>query len=170
MFCFWEATFLELYEPRVGNVAIEDGEGSILSEGDGSMTTSSACAVCKSFRSLPSVDGKAKSEFNEVHQSPADRRCTRAYLRFLGGDGEIGSAVAARVAFVSPFTTPSVGSGGEGGRIVSRSRGMGVAWNEAWSRSDKARLQKRSCWAAGVDGRDRGWEDIGNRCRTADWQ
>jgi hypothetical protein len=46
--------------------------------------------------------------------------------------------------------------GGTGRIMDSRSRGMGTEWKEAWSRRDKARLQKLSCCAAGVDGRERG--------------
>jgi hypothetical protein len=75
----------------------------------------------------------------------------RAYLRFRGGDGA--STVEECDVFESSIL--SIVSEGDG-RIVSRSRGIETEWKDAWSRRNSARLQNRSCWAAGIDGRERG--------------
>lgn len=119
-----------------------------------------------SFSSLPSADGEPTSELSEVHQSPVGSRCINAYLRFRV------DAVDTWVAFEG--LTSSVSAGGCVSRsaleamILSTSKDNGEEWKDARSRSERARLQKRSCCAAGGDGRDRGCEEIGNRCWTAD--
>lgn len=129
----------------IGDWLAESGSAGAGAEGAGNMATSSALAVDRSLRGLLSEG--TRSEFREVHQVPKGRRCIRAYFLvwyrcacFSVGGGGLDSAVLDRSK-----------------RSVSMSRGSGTEWKEAWSRSDDARLQKRSCCAAGEEARDLGW-------------
>ena len=129
-----------------------------MKEDDGKIATSSAFAVGRSESSLPS--GRIP-EFVELHQSPVGNRCTSAYLR-LGirvsrefvGEGVVPEGPAPAWAYSE--------------MIDSASREMGAASEDAWSRRVETRLQKRSCSATVAEGRERGCEDMGNRCCTAD--
>jgi hypothetical protein len=102
---------------------------------------------------------------------PVVSRCIKAYLRFGGRGGVVGDAVGDDLECFESYSWVGVDVdlGSESGRMDSKSRGVGTEWKEAWSRRERARLQKRSCWAAGEDGRERGCEEIGRRCCTAIW-
>lgn len=168
------SSFLDAYDPRVGT-GIEGSNLDAEVDGAGKMDTSSAWAVPRSLRDLPSIDVAPNSEFSEVHHSPPESFCISAYLRPRMGscdgseefnrDGDFDFDLAPGLVSALSSTAASCMNGS----ILSRSSGIETEWNDAWSSRDRARLQKESCWAAGVEGRARGWDDIGKRCFTADY-
>ena len=107
-------------------------------EGAGKMATSSASPVGRLFRSVPC---EIISELRDVHHSPDGNFCMRAYLRRV-------------VAAVED-------SGRSALRTSSVSRDIEGFNCEAWSSRDRAKLQKRSCWALGVFGEERELRDMG---------
>lgn len=107
-------------------------------DGAGKMATSSAWPVDRFFKSVPC---EMMSELRDVHHSPDGNFCMRAYLRRV-------------VAAVED-------SGRSAVRTSSVSRGMEGLSCEAWSSRDRAKLQKRSCWAPGVFGEERELRVIG---------
>ena len=107
-------------------------------DGAGKMATSSASPVDRLFGSVP---WEMISELRDVHHSPEGNFCMRAYLRRV-------------LAAVED-------SGRSAVRISSASRDIEGLNLEAWSRRDRAKLQKRNCWALGVFGEERELRDIG---------
>lgn len=98
--------------------------------GVGKIATRSAWAVGRDVRSRLSAEGREKSELREVHQSPVESFCTRAYFRFLAGDCGVEAGCLTSEASSGPDVKVD-GAVGSDGNIDSTSKGTETEWNEA---------------------------------------
>lgn len=119
-------------------------DGNVEVDGVGRMDTSSAWPVPSSLSSFPCAE---TFESSDVHHSPDGSFCINANLRRLTGSVD--------VSFSTRVNKLSVSSD------------IGAMHWETWSSNVRVRLQKRSCWAPGVEERDRECEEMGKRCCMA---